>query len=122
MRPAAPARRLRSLIALLVTDQTSWWYAGAFALVSILAGFVQTAGAVLIEDIGYHRYRNRDLIVLAGWSLLEVLWYRPLTAVWRTWAKVLFVTGRRPGWGSIPRGPAFHGTPGQETVPAPLSR
>jgi cellulose synthase/poly-beta-1,6-N-acetylglucosamine synthase-like glycosyltransferase len=110
------------LIALLITDQTSWWYAAAFALVTVLAGFMQTPGAVLIEDVGYHRYRNRDLIVLAGWSLLEVLWYRPLTAVWRTWATVLFAAGRRPGWGSIPRGAAFHGTPGQEPVPAPLPR
>ncbi len=110
------------LIALLAADHASWWYAIAFALVTVLAGFTQTAGAVLIEDVGYHRYRNRDLIVLAAWSLLEVLWYRPLTAVWRTWATVLFVSGRRPGWGSIPRGAAFHSTPGRETVPAPLPR
>jgi uncharacterized membrane protein len=60
--------------------------------------------------------------VLAGWSLLEVVWYRPLTAVWRSWATVLFVTGRRPGWGSIPRGAAFRGTREQEPVRAPLPR
>jgi len=110
------------LTTLLVVGQISWWYAGAFVLVTVLAGFMQTAGAVLIEDVGYHRYRNRDLIVLAGWSLLEVLWYRPLTAVWRSWATVLFVTGRRPGWGSIPRGAAFCGAVEQDTVPAPLPR
>jgi cellulose synthase/poly-beta-1,6-N-acetylglucosamine synthase-like glycosyltransferase len=110
------------LIALLVADQISWWYVAAFAVVTVVAGLLLTAGAVLIEDVGYHRYRNRDLIVLAGWSLLEVLWYQPLTAVWRSWATVLFVTGRRPGWGSIPRGAAFRGGHEQEPVPAPLPR
>ncbi len=110
------------VIVLLVADQISWWYAAAVALVTVLAGLLQTAGAVLIEDVGYHRYRNRDLIVLAGWSLLEVLWYRPLTAVWRSWATVLFVTGRRPGWGSIPRGAAFRGKPEEDPVRAPLPR
>jgi hypothetical protein len=29
--------------------------------------------------------RTRDLILLGTWSLLELFWYRPLTALWRTW-------------------------------------
>ena len=53
---------------------------------------------------GFRPYRNRDLMLLAGWSLVEVLWYQPLTALWRTWATMLFLLGRRPGWGSIARG------------------
>ena len=111
-----------AVIALLFADQISWWYAAAFGLVTVLAGFLPTAGAILIEDVGYHRYRNRDVIVLAGWSLLEVLWYRPLTALWRAWATLLFVIGRRPGWGTIPRGAAVRSERDEAAVPAPLPR
>ena len=59
---------------------------------------------------------------IGAWSLLELLWYRPLTALWRTWATVLVITGQRPGWGTIPRGAAFHEDPESELVPAPLPR
>src|SRR5205085_10215360 len=56
------------------------------------------------DEVGFRRYRNRDLMLLGAWSLVELLWYRPLTAVWRISATVLVVTGRRPGWGTSPRG------------------
>ena len=52
------------------------------------------SAAILIEEVGFRRYRNRDLMLLAGWSLLELFWYRPLTAIWRTWATVLVVAAR----------------------------
>jgi cellulose synthase/poly-beta-1,6-N-acetylglucosamine synthase-like glycosyltransferase len=110
------------LIVLLVLHQISWWYAAAFFLVTILIGQLQTAGALLIEEVGFRRYRNRDLMLLGGWSLLELLWYRPLTALWRVWATLLVIVGRRPGWGSIPRGAAFREEPEAELVPAPLPR
>jgi hypothetical protein len=61
-------------------------------------------------------------MVLAGWSLAEVLWYRPLTALWRVWATLLGLSFRRPSWGSIPRGPAFREEPEVELAPAPLPR
>jgi hypothetical protein len=61
-------------------------------------------------------------MLLGAWSLLELLWYRPLTAFWRVWATVLALTGRRPGWGTIPRGAAFREEPEAELVPAPLPR
>jgi hypothetical protein len=53
---------------------------------------------------------------------LELLWYRPLTAIWRTWATLLVITSRRPGWESIPRGAAFREEPEAELAPAPLPR
>jgi hypothetical protein len=59
-------------------------------------------------------------MLLAAWSLLELFWYRPLTAVWRTWATVLVLTRRRPGWGTIPRGGAFHAEPEADLTSAPL--
>jgi hypothetical protein len=110
------------LVWLLVSDRISWWYAAAFAVVSLLAGQAQTAGAILIEEVGFRRYRSRDLALLACWSLLEIFWYYPLTAAWRTWATLLVVLGRRPGWGTIPRGAAFRGAADRDAAAAPLPR
>jgi cellulose synthase/poly-beta-1,6-N-acetylglucosamine synthase-like glycosyltransferase len=112
------------LLALVLLGLASWWYVAAFIVISILVGQLQTAGAILIEEVGFRRYRNRDLMLLAGWSLAELFWYRPLTAFWRTWATVLVFAGRRPGWGTIPRGVAFREAPEpeEELVPAPLPR
>ena len=110
------------LIVLILLDQVSWWYVAAFAVVTLLIGQLQTAGAILIEEVGFRRYRSRDLMRLAGWSLLELFWYRPLTAIWRSWATVLVLTGRRPGWGTIPRGAAFRDEAEAELAPAPLPR
>jgi cellulose synthase/poly-beta-1,6-N-acetylglucosamine synthase-like glycosyltransferase len=108
--------------AMILLDLVSWWYVAAFFLVTLLVGQLQTAGAILVEETGFRRYRTRDLMMLAGWSLLELFWYRPITAWWRTWATVLVLTGRRPGWGTIPRGTAFHEEPETELVAAPLPR
>ena len=108
--------------ALILWHQVSWWYAAAFLLVPVLIGQLQTASALLIEEVGFRRYRNRDLIMLGAWSLVELFWYRPLTALWRIWATVLVIAGRRPGWGSIPRGAAFRDEPDAELVSAPLPR
>jgi cellulose synthase/poly-beta-1,6-N-acetylglucosamine synthase-like glycosyltransferase len=110
------------LIVLIALDQVSWWYVAAFLVVTILVGQLQTAGAILIEEVGFRRYRNRDLMVLAGWSLVETAWYRPLTAVWRVWATGLVLVGRRPGWGTIPRGAAFGAEIETDVVAAPLPR
>lgn len=110
------------LVAMLLLGIASWWYVAAFLLVTLLVGQLQTAGALLIEEVGFRRYRTRDLMVVAGWSLLELFWYRPLTAVWRTWATVLALTGRRPGWGSIPRGAAFSSERDADLVSPPLPR
>jgi cellulose synthase/poly-beta-1,6-N-acetylglucosamine synthase-like glycosyltransferase len=110
------------VVAMIVLDQVSWWYVLAFFAVTALVGLLQTSGAVLVEDVGFHRYRNRDLVRLMGWSLLEMFWYQPLTAFWRTWATLLVALGRRPGWGSIPRGAAFREEQEAELVPAPLPR
>lgn len=110
------------VITLIVFHQISWWFAAAFFVVTVLTGQLQTAGALLIEEVGFHRYRNRDLMRLGAWSLLELLWYRPLTALWRVWATLLVLIGRRPGWGTIPRGAAFREEPEAELVPAPLPR
>lgn len=110
------------LAVMVVLDQVSWWYVAAFFVVTLLVGQLQTAGAVLIEEVGFRRYQVRDLMWIAGWSLVEILWFRPLTAVWRVWATFLFLTGRRPGWGTLPRGGAFREEEQPELVSAPLPR
>jgi cellulose synthase/poly-beta-1,6-N-acetylglucosamine synthase-like glycosyltransferase len=107
---------------LVVRDQVSWWYVAAYVVVALLAAQAQTAGAILIEEVGFRRYRTRDLVLLALWSLVELFWYHPLTVAWRCWATVLVLLGRRPGWGTIPRGAAFHAAPEGEPEPAPLPR
>jgi cellulose synthase/poly-beta-1,6-N-acetylglucosamine synthase-like glycosyltransferase len=95
------------VVGLLIVHGTSWWFVFAFGVVAILLGQIQTAGAILVEEVGFRRYRSRDLLLLGLWSLLELFWYRPLTLLWRVWATVLLLVGRRPGWGTIPRGAAL---------------
>jgi cellulose synthase/poly-beta-1,6-N-acetylglucosamine synthase-like glycosyltransferase len=119
--PVLQAAGIVVTVALLAFGEIAWEYALAFVIAMFLAGQLQTAGAILIEDIGFGRYRVRDLMLIACWSLLEIFWFRPLTAIWRTWATLLFVVGRRPGWGKIPRGAAL-AEPPVEITPAPLPR
>jgi hypothetical protein len=115
------------LVALLATGYVAGEFALAFLLLILLLGLLQTAGAILIEEVGFSRYHSRDLLLVVAWGALETLWYKPLTAFWRTWASFLWITGRRPGWGSIPRGGALaeHPVPAPDELaaaPAPLSR
>jgi cellulose synthase/poly-beta-1,6-N-acetylglucosamine synthase-like glycosyltransferase len=103
----------------------AWEYAIVLLLVVLLVAQLQTAGAILTEEIGFGRYRRRDLLLIGGWGLLEMFWYQPISAVWRLWASFLWVIGRRPGWGTIPRGAALVQPPpveAPELAPAPLSR
>jgi hypothetical protein len=74
---------------------------------------------------GLGRYRRRDLILIGGWALLEAFWYQPLSAAWRPWAGFLWLIGRRPDWGTIPRRAALAQAPAEappELAPAPLTR
>src|SRR5262249_24252352 len=95
------------VITLIAYDAVNWPYLVAFFLVAIRTGRVLHAAALLIEEIGFRRYRGRDLVLLAGWGVVEALWYRPALAWWRLKATVLALLGRRPGWGTIPRGAAI---------------
>jgi cellulose synthase/poly-beta-1,6-N-acetylglucosamine synthase-like glycosyltransferase len=113
------------LIVLIVYDKVAWEYAVAFLVIVILLAQLQTAGAILTEEIGFGRYRRRDLILIGGWALPETFWYQPLSAIWRFWASLLWLFGRRPGWGKIPRGAALAEAPPEialEAEAAPLSR
>ena len=50
----------------------NWPYAVSLFVVMLLVGQLQTAGAILIEEVGFRRYTVRDLMVLAGWGLVEL--------------------------------------------------
>ena len=113
------------VLVLALTHQIAWQYAIALLVVVLLVGQLQTAGAILTEEIGFGRYRRRDLLLIGGWGLLEMFWYQPMSAFWRIWATFLWVIGRRPGWGTIPRGAALAARPtaeAPELAAAPLSR
>ncbi len=122
---AGPLLQLTGMVSVVVLvglHAIEWTFAVSLFVVMLLVGQLQTAGAILIEEVGFRRYTVRDLMVLAGWSLVELFWYRPLTALWRLWATMLVLLGRRPGWGTIPRGAAFSETAEADLAPAPLPR
>jgi hypothetical protein len=108
------------VITLVILEATNWTYLVAFFLVAVLTGEVLSATALLIEEIGFRRYRAKDLARLTAWGFVEALWFRPFLAWWRLKATLLALTGRRPGWGTIPRGEAILERPA-EVVP-PLTR
>lgn len=108
------------VIVLLIDNAVNWPYLVAFFLVALLTGQVLSVTALLIEEIGFTRYRAVDLARLTAWGLLEALWFRPALAWWRLKATALALIGRRPGWGVIPRGEAILERPAEAV--APLTR
>ena len=104
------------VITLVILEPSTWPYFVAFFGVSVLFGQVQSVMALLIEEVGFRRYGRAGMARLLGWSLLEIFWYRPLLAFWRTWATLSLVLGRRPAWGSIPRR-ALDEAPAESVVP-----
>jgi cellulose synthase/poly-beta-1,6-N-acetylglucosamine synthase-like glycosyltransferase len=91
------------VIVLFVIDPSTWPYLAAFLGITLLFGQVQSMLALLIEEAGFRRYGRAGMTRLIGWGLLELFWYRPLLAVWRTWATASALLGRRPTWGTIER-------------------
>jgi cellulose synthase/poly-beta-1,6-N-acetylglucosamine synthase-like glycosyltransferase len=108
------------VITLIILDAASWPYLVLFFLVAVLVGQVLNVTALLIEEVGFRRYSSRDLLRMGAWGLIEALWLRRIVAWWRTKATVLALFGRRPGWGTIPRGEGILEQPAE--VVAPLTR
>jgi cellulose synthase/poly-beta-1,6-N-acetylglucosamine synthase-like glycosyltransferase len=109
------------VITLIIESAVSWPYLVAFFLVALVTSELLSATALLIEEIGFRRYRFRDLALMTAWGLIEALWFRPVLAWWRLRATMLALIGRRPGWGVIPRGEGILEHPA-EAVVAPLTR
>jgi cellulose synthase/poly-beta-1,6-N-acetylglucosamine synthase-like glycosyltransferase len=108
------------VLTLVIENSVNWTYLVAFFLVAAITGEVLSATALLIEEIGFRRYRAMDLLRLTAWGLVESLWFRPALAWWRLKATVLALFGRRPGWGVIARGEGILERPTE--VVAPLTR
>ncbi len=109
------------VITLIVLDAASWYYLVVFFLFAVVVGQVLNVTALLIEEVGFRRYSGRDLLRLGAWGLVEALWFRPAVTWWRTRATVAALFGRRPGWGTIPRGEGILEEAPVEAV-APLTR
>jgi cellulose synthase/poly-beta-1,6-N-acetylglucosamine synthase-like glycosyltransferase len=110
---------LVAVITLFVLDPGTWPYLGAYFGITLLFGQVQSMLALLIEESGYRRYGRVATTRLIGWGVLEIFWYRPLLALWRTWGLVSFLLGRQPTWGTIERR-EIDATPAEAV--APLTR
>jgi cellulose synthase/poly-beta-1,6-N-acetylglucosamine synthase-like glycosyltransferase len=108
-------------LVLVIVEPSSWELLAAFLVVTILFGQLLNMTALLIAEIGFHSYSWGDIFRLCAWGLAESIWYQPAQAWWRTKATVLALTGRRPGWGTIPRGTGITVEHPVEAV-APLTR
>jgi cellulose synthase/poly-beta-1,6-N-acetylglucosamine synthase-like glycosyltransferase len=91
------------VIALVIIQPRDWPYLGALFGITLLFGQLQSMVALLIEETGFRRYGRSGMTRLLAWGFIEIFWYRPLLALWRTWATIGLLFGRRPGWGKIPR-------------------
>jgi peptidoglycan-N-acetylglucosamine deacetylase len=107
------------VITLVILHAENWTYVVAFFLIATLTGETISATALLVEEIGFRRYRATDLLRLTVWGLVESVWFRPPMAWWRLKATLFALIGRRPGWATIPRGATLE-QPTQAV--APLTR
>jgi hypothetical protein len=106
-------------ITLVILHAENWTYVVAFFLIATLTGETMSATALLVEEIGFRRYRATDLLRLTAWGLVESVWFRPPMAWWRLKATLFALIGRRPGRSTIPRGATLE-QPTQAV--APLTR
>jgi cellulose synthase/poly-beta-1,6-N-acetylglucosamine synthase-like glycosyltransferase len=104
------------VVLLVVLNVVDWTCVLAFFLIATVTGEVLSATALLIEEIGFRRYRALDVMRLTAWGAVESLWFRPALAYWRMKATLLAIIGRRPGWGTIPRGATLE-KPAQAVTP-----
>jgi len=74
-----------------------------FFLVSVVYGVFFSMGAVLLEEVSFHRYpRPRDLVRLLLAAIGENFGYRQLTVFWRLRAFFDYARGNR-SWGAMQR-------------------
>src|SRR2546425_550465 len=70
---------------------------------AVLYGTLISLSAVVLEELTFRRYpRARDLLVLAGFAVLENFGYRQLTTWWRVRGTMDFLRNKQ-GWGTMTR-------------------
>jgi cellulose synthase/poly-beta-1,6-N-acetylglucosamine synthase-like glycosyltransferase len=83
---------------------------GIFFIVAIIYGMLFSVGAVLLEEISFHRYpRGRDLLKLTFYAVVENFGYRQMTVVWRIKGLWDYLRGVK-SWGHMQR-TGFAGAP-----------
>jgi cellulose synthase/poly-beta-1,6-N-acetylglucosamine synthase-like glycosyltransferase len=74
-----------------------------FFVVAVVYGMLFSVGAVLLEEISFHRYsRGRDLFKLVVYAVLENFGYRQLTVLWRLKGIFDYFRGVK-SWGTMKR-------------------
>jgi cellulose synthase/poly-beta-1,6-N-acetylglucosamine synthase-like glycosyltransferase len=74
-----------------------------FFIVAIVYGMLFSVGAVLLEEISFHRYpRARDLFRLIMYAVLENFGYRQMTVAWRIKGLIDHFRGVK-SWGTMQR-------------------
>jgi cellulose synthase/poly-beta-1,6-N-acetylglucosamine synthase-like glycosyltransferase len=74
-----------------------------FFVVAIVYGMLFSVGAVLLEEISFHRYpRARDLFKLIVYAMLENFGYRQMTVLWRIKGLWDYFRGVK-SWGTMQR-------------------
>jgi cellulose synthase/poly-beta-1,6-N-acetylglucosamine synthase-like glycosyltransferase len=80
-----------------------WTFAELFFVAAVLYGTLISLSAVVLEELTFRRYpRARDLLVLAGFAVLENFGYRQLTTWWRVCGTMDFLRNKQ-GWGAMTR-------------------
>lgn len=80
-----------------------WNFAELLFIVAVLYGTLISLSAVVLEELTFSRYpRARDLLVLAGFAVLENFGYRQLTTWWRVRGTIDFLRNKQ-GWGTMTR-------------------
>jgi hypothetical protein len=114
-----------TVIVLALYGLIAWEYAIVFLFLVLLVPQLQTAGAILTEEIGFGRYRRRDLLLIESWGLLELFWYQPAERALASLGHLPLAHRPPARLGTIPRGAALAQPPAEEPpelAPAPLSR
>lgn len=78
--------------------------AALFFIVSVLGGVFLSLGALLLEEVSFHRYSHwREVAKLTLYAIAENFGYRQLTLWWRLRATFEHVRGARMSWGEMQR-------------------
>jgi cellulose synthase/poly-beta-1,6-N-acetylglucosamine synthase-like glycosyltransferase len=97
----------------------------AFMLVSVVLGILLSVSALALEELSFRRYsRNRDVIRLLGYAVLDNFGYRQLNDLYRAMGIIDFLR-KRGGWGEMERRGVGGGAgkpvvePGARVLPGP---
>lgn len=75
-----------------------------FFVVSVLGGVFLSLGALLLEEVSFHRYsRWREVAKIALFAILENFGYRQMTLWWRVRGMWDYLLGAEKGWGEMER-------------------